>query len=491
MTTRVRHWLTGWTLRRRLVVSTVALLVVISAVIGVVSVVALRHSLIGRLDDELASASQRAADAPPRGEGDHVPLFPLGQGEGTLGARIDGTTLTAGYLDSNGHPQDVPTSDYDELTSLPVDGEPHSLSLGDLGDYRLVATHAETGEIVVTGLPLDAVQSTVYQLTAVIVGVAIVGIAIAAAAATLIIRLTLRPLRRVASTAAQVTGLELARGEVELPMRVPATDTDQRTEVGQVGAALDQLLGHVGDALRARQASESRVRKFVADASHELRTPLASIRGYAELTRRDRKELPPEIAHAIGRVESEATRMSALVDDLLLLARLDAGRPLERESVDLSRILVDAVSDAHAAGRRHRWELDLPEEPVYVVGDAQRLHQVVANLLANARTHTPPGTTVRISLATEANRAQLSVIDDGPGISADTMPEVFERFARGDSSRSRAAGGTGLGLAIVAAVVDAHDGAVTVRSRPGETRFDVQLPLVRSAADESVLATVH
>lgn len=489
MTSRVRHWLTGWTLRRRLVVSTVGLLVVISTVIGVVSVVALRHSLISRLDNELAAAAQRAADAPPTSNPkEGPPPFPLGQGEGTLTAHI-GLIVDAHYLDGSGDTVRVPTSDDDVLANVPTDGKPHSRSLGDLGDYRLIATELSDGDVLVTGLPLDPVQSTVYQLSAVIVGVSVVGILIAAAAATVIIRLTLRPLRRVASTARHVTNLELSRGEVTLPIRVPATDS--RTEVGQVGAALNQLLGHVGEALRARHASESRVRKFVADASHELRTPLASIRGYAELTRHDRRQLPADIAHSLGRVESEAMRMSALVDDLLLLARLDAGRPLERESVDLSRIVVDAASDAHAAGAGHHWQLDLPEQPVYVVGDAQRLHQVVANLLANARTHTPLGTTIRISLATTANQASLSVVDDGPGINPETMPDIFDRFARGDSSRSRAAGSTGLGLAIVAAVVDAHHGSVSVHSQPGATRFDVELPLNSSASDVPVLMAVN
>jgi two-component system OmpR family sensor kinase len=219
-----------------------------------------------------------------------------------------------------------------------------------------------------------------------------------------------------------------------------------------------------------------RVRQFVADASHELRTPLAAIRGYAELTRRGREKLPPDIAHALRRVESESNRMTELVDDLLLLARLDSGRPLEREKVDLSRLAVDAVGDAHVAGPDHRWLLDVPEDEVCVPGDAARLHQVLANLLANARTHTPPGTKVTTALTVDGDDAVLSVVDDGPGIAPEAQPEVFERFVRGDSSRSRAAGSTGLGLAIVAAVVDAHGGTVELDSRPGHTAFAVRLP---------------
>jgi two-component system OmpR family sensor kinase len=237
------------------------------------------------------------------------------------------------------------------------------------------------------------------------------------------------------------------------------------------------MLENISEALTARHRSETRVRQFVADASHELRTPLASIRGYAELTRRSREVAPPDIAHAMSRVESEAGRMTALVDDLLLLARLDAGRPLESAEVDLTRLAVDATSDAHAAGPRHRWQLDVPDEPVVVLGDGPRLHQVLTNLLANARTHTPPGTTVRISLRQQTNCAVLTVCDDGPGIPGELMPDVFERFSRGEQSRSRTAGSTGLGLAIVAAVVAAHHGRIVVESRPGDTVFTVELPI--------------
>jgi two-component system OmpR family sensor kinase len=240
------------------------------------------------------------------------------------------------------------------------------------------------------------------------------------------------------------------------------------------------MLGHVASALTARQASENKVRQFVADASHELRTPLAAIRGYAELTRRGDHELPDDVVHSLGRVESEATRMTSLVEDLLLLARLDEGRDLESDPLDLSRLLIDAVSDAHAAGPEHEWSLDMPEEPVLIDGDDARLHQVVANLLANARVHTPDGTDVVTAVSIEGEDAVITVTDDGPGIPEDLQPVLFERFARGDSSRSRAAGSTGLGLAIVAAVVEGHDGTVTVQSEPGRTQFRVTLPLSRA-----------
>lgn len=486
MTERLRRWFAGWTLRRRLVAASVCLLVIMSAIIGTVSVVALRRSLIGQLDDQLYSAAARAAEAPPSQgtEPTDLPpgrLFPTGQGEGTLTARIDdGVVEEAAVLDSSGEFQLVPESLHSALSAVPTDGHPRSQSLGELGDYRLIAAATVSGTIIVTGLPLDAAHDTIYQLSGVIAGIAVIGIAVTAIAAAVIIRLALRPLRRVASTAAQVTSLELSRGEVTLPMRMPPSDTDPRTEVGQVGTALNRLLGHVDDALQARHASESRVRQFVADASHELRTPLASIRGYAELTRRHRQPLAADVDHAIGRVESEAIRMTALVEDLLLLARLDAGRPLDRSHVDLSRIVLDATSDARAAGPDHRWQLALPHTPVLVTGDQQRLHQVVVNLLANARTHTPAGTTVDISLAIQGKSALLTVRDDGPGIPEVLVANVFQRFSRADTSRSRAAGSTGLGLAIVRAVVDAHHGSISAISDPGDTRFHVRLPLADS-----------
>jgi two-component system OmpR family sensor kinase len=299
---------------------------------------------------------------------------------------------------------------------------------------------------------------------------------LAGAVGAVTIRRTMQPLDRLAETAAKVAELPLDRGEVALSVRVSEVDTDPRTEVGKVGHALNRMLGHVADALTARQASESRVRQFVADASHELRTPLAAIRGYAELTRRSKEKVPPDIAFAMSRVESESARMTTLVEDLLLLARLDSGRQVVYEPVDLSRLVADAVADAHVAGPGHRWLLDVPAEPINVLGDSDQLHQVVINLLNNARTHTPPGTEVTTALSTSDSAVTLAITDDGPGIPGEVLPEVFERFARGDNSRSRAAGSTGLGLAIVAAVVGAHRGDVRVWSKPGQTEFQVRFP---------------
>lgn len=483
--TGLRRWLTGRSLRARLVAAVVALVAVVCVLIGGATTIALRHSLIRQLDQQLTTVSGRAGPPdgmrPANGGGPGSGnAFPRGQPVGTLTAIIDdGEVAWAATLpaDIDTEPQTVPIAQRTILADLPTDRQPHTRTLGELGDYRLVARQLPNDDVLVTGLPLAELEQTVWQMIGMAAGIATAGLLLAGSAGALIVRASLRPLRRVAATAGRVAELPLDRGEVALAVRVPAGDTDQRTEVGQVGAALNRMLGHVAAALAARQASETRVRQFVADASHELRTPLAAIRGYAELTRRGHDPVPPDIAHALRRIESEGTRMTALVDDLLLLARLDAGRPLAVEPVDLSALAVDAVSDAHVAGPDHRWRLDLPDRAVCVNGDPARLHQILANLLTNARTHTPSGTTVTTSLSTVGSDGiALTVLDDGPGIPEALQGEVFERFARGDTSRSRAVGSTGLGLAIVAAVVEAHRGTVSLTSRPGHTALTVRLP---------------
>ena len=480
-------------LRTKVVALVLGLLALLSAAVAVATDLALQRFLVGRLDNQLRTANGRTANAlqghgSPDGVGATRRELTLTdalnrQGPGALVARITAAgVVTAAVRTEVLDAVPVPPEDLPALAAVPVDGRVHAVHLdhlehGGQQDYRMLATRAPDGDISVTGLSTAGVDATVLRLGLIELAVTLAALALAAAAALGLLRLALRPLRRVAATARRVAELPLDRGEVALAERVPDADTDPRTEVGQVGAALNSLLGHVSKALQARQASESRVRQFVADASHELRTPLASIRGYAELSRRSPEPVPSDVAHAMRRVESEAVRMTSLVEDLLLLARLDSGRPLEHEPVDLSRLLVDAVGDAHAAGPEHRWHLDLPERPVFVTGDAARLHQVVTNLLSNGRTHTPAGTTVTARVTAQNGTAVIAVDDDGPGVSAALLPTVFERFARADTSRSRATGSTGLGLAIVSAVVHAHGGTVEVTSRPGRTSFLVRLPL--------------
>jgi two-component system OmpR family sensor kinase len=254
-------------------------------------------------------------------------------------------------------------------------------------------------------------------------------------------------------------------------------NTAPGTEVGRVTDAVNNMLAHVESALAERQQTETLLRQFVADASHELRTPLAIIRSHAEYAQMAGRELSPDVAEALSRINAESTRMGALVSDLLTLARLDSGRPLQFESVDLTRIVLDAALDARALDAEHDWQLDLPEREVTIDGDRNALHQVVVNLFANAVEHTPAGTRTTVALTLQGNEARLVVTDDGPGIEPHFLPHIFKRFVRADSARDHTSGESGLGLAIVDAIVGAHGGTISVTSEPGSTRFIVTLPI--------------
>ena len=255
---------------------------------------------------------------------------------------------------------------------------------------------------------------------------------------------------------------------------------DPTTEVDQVSVAFDHMLDHLRDALAVRDHTEDRLRRFVADASHELRTPLATIKAYSEYATRTDDGLPETATTAFARIDAAATRMTTLVDDLLLLARLDAGRPLAREPVDLTQMVLDAVDDARAAAPAHHWHLDLPEDPIEVHGDGERLHQVLANLLSNARKHTPDGTTVTTALSVSDAQVTLEVSDDGPGIPAEQQADLFDRFTRADPGRPSGHGSSGLGLAIARGIAVAHGGTLELSSRPGRTCFQMRIPIDRT-----------
>jgi two-component system OmpR family sensor kinase len=503
--TPFQRWLGRRTLRGRLIAGLLALLAVACAAIGLVTYVGLRHGLMSQLDQQVSAASTRYGNcleaAPdtdhsnggngqsqgpqPAGDSDHdndnVPGAPQGcgdqQGGQTFSAALDGGKVFYPTV-ANGHCH-LTQADLTALKTLKGATEPKTVSFSSLGPYQLMASPAKDGTTVITGLPLGPAQNILrdVELTeAIVFGATLI---LTGLLGTGFVRLSLRPLRRVAATATRVTELPLASGEVTLAERVP--DANPRTEVGQVGMAFNRMLGHVESALGRRAASEARLRRFAADASHELRTPLAAIRGYAELALRHPGPVPADIEHALQRVEAESERMSVLVDELLLLAQLDAGRPLAQEPVDLTRLAIDATSDARVAASGHRWLLELPDEPVMVRGDEHRLHQVLANLMSNAAKHTPKDTVVTVALAVgeASGTVELSVTDDGPGVPPELQPTLFERFVRGDSSRARGSGGaasTGLGLAIVDAVTAAHGGRVRLESRPGRTRFVITLP---------------
>ena len=529
-------------LRTRLVVGVLGLVLVMAAVMSAFSTVSLRHTLMARTDSQLMAAAQRAADKrhdltqearkaseeaaqegadkpgdQPDGAGgadggpgkEGVPpgLDAAGQSTGTLTLITPQTSSSgseaseaAAYIDKNGHYAAISKEDCRLLLSQATEDHPVTVHLHHLGSYRVVATRDETsGSTVITGLSLEGDKALIRTQLLIELAVALVGALVVALAGRTMVRSSLAPLERVARTAQRVASQPLERGEVSIEDRVEKADLDSSAEVGQVGGALNTLLGHVESALAARQRSETQVRQFVADASHELRTPLASIRGYTELIRREGADadLPEEATYALERVHSESVRMTALVEDLLLLARLDAGRELRREEVDLVGLLVDTVADARAAGPDHDWQLDLavleppadatPEEaedflpePPLVIGDEARLRQVVVNLLANARVHTPAGSHVTTTLAREGDTLIVRIHDDGPGIAPDVRDRLFERFARGDSSRERRTGSTGLGMSIALAIVQSHGGSIDVDSSTAPedhgTTFSVRLP---------------
>ncbi|MDQ0615854.1 two-component system OmpR family sensor kinase [Microbacterium sp. W4I4] len=483
-------------LQARLMAAVIGFVSLILVVVAIITSATLGNSLEQRLRDQLSSYSagikgwvtDTEALTSIRGTeltadrvltGRRVPL-------GLLLAVQPPNQSASGVTVSSDGLQSLSAGDLFELTqALRSDGSA-VVSLHSGGSYLVTISQTENGTIVVTGLSRAEIQGTLGDLFTVIALATLGGLLLLAITTALTISMGLRPLRAVAATATRVAGQPLDRGEVSITERVPEYEADPRTEVGRVGIALNTLLDHVDTSLAARQRNEERMRRFVADASHELRTPLASIRGYSELSLRalSQNQGPDTVADttsALERIQAQSLRMTRLVEDLLLLARLDEGQELVRGSVDLTQLAVEALSDAQPTALDHDWELDVPEQPVLLSGDAGRLHQVLANLLANARTHTPAGTTITLSLAVEAQSAVLRVHDDGPGIDPDVREELFARFARGDVSRARQSGGTGLGLAIAKAIVEGHGGSVDVTSAPGDTTFTVRLPVAPAA----------
>lgn len=382
----------------------------------------------------------------------------------------------------SGVSQTLTSADLERINTA-LDGRPSgTVTLDDFGSYLVVVQQAPNGVNVVTGLPRTEIQNQLTTLLTVIALATIGGLILLALTTAITIRVGLRPLRAVAATATRVANQPLDRGEVQITERVPASEADPRTETGLVGASLNTLLDHVNDSLASRQKNEERMRRFVADASHELRTPLSSIRGYSELSLRALKQQGGPAAiegttTSLERIQAQSLRMTSLVEDLLLLARLDEGRELVHGTVDLTQLALEGLSDARPTAADHHWNIEAPEEPIVIIGDAGRMHQVVANLLANARTHTPAGTSITLSVSREGDEAVLRVHDDGPGIDPGVRDELFARFARGDSSRARQTGGTGLGLAIAKAIVEGHGGHITVSSEPGDTTFTVRIPI--------------
>ena len=479
-----RRWWQPRSLRRQLAIGVCAVVSVAVLAVGAVAELSLRNEMIGLTNTQVANSLSafaysydKARFAPPAARMVELSDFP-GQPPGTVIALIrnDRAVFVTAFTD--GEPQGVPPDVVRDLEAVSWrSGEPRTVRLGGWGSHQVGSRDLGGGERLVSAVSLADANSTLAR-NAAIVGVLVLVALLAAAAATVIlVRNALRPLRRVAAIAGHVATLPLEAAEYRITARVGDRDTDPDTEVGVVGQTLNRMLDNVDTALTQRAEADRRVRQFITDASHELRTPLAAIRGYAELTRQDSEALPPMTEYALERIESESQRMSALVADLLLLSRLDEGHDLQIEHVDLCEVAADAVNDATVSAPDHHFVANLPAQPVWVYGDRARLQQVLANLLGNARVHTPAGVTVTTSVAAAiGGQVELTVSDDGPGIPEAIMPNLFGRFVRADSARSREMGCSGLGLAIVASIAEAHNGTVTAESRPGRTAFVVRLP---------------
>lgn len=470
------------TLRTRLLAGLLGLVAIGLVTANVVTYRALKVFLYDRLDQQLADAvtpladelqiGRRGARPGPDGvigiAGETIPT-------GTWAAAVSPEgTVTAALCVGCANPEAGPRPAFSrahlsERGPVSVDGASGSVR------FRMLVQPSAAGGLVLVAIPLREVEQTLGRLVAIEAAATLAVLAAVGLTARFLVRQGLRPLEDIGHTAGAIAAGDLSR-RVE-----PA---DERTEIGRLGAALNTMLGRIEASFDAHQESEQRLRRFIADASHELRTPLTSIRGYAELFRRGAAERPEDLAKAMRRIEQEAGRMGVLVEDMLLLARLDQGRPLERTAVDLSRVAADAVDDARAVDPERTITLEA-DGPAVVTGDDQRLRQVLANLLSNARQHTPAGSPVTVRVAAGPERAVVEVADRGPGLTPDQAARVFERFYRADGARARSQGGTGLGLAIVSAITEAHGGQVSLDTAPGEgARFRVEFPLARPPRNE-------
>ncbi|WP_217634135.1 sensor histidine kinase [Raineyella antarctica] len=495
-------------LTTKLVGVIVAILAAALLLFGATTVVVMRNNLSQRLDSEVQQAAMRALTYTRPSDHDEFdagrnPIDAPGQPARaiTLVADVTAGTAVGFYRSSDGAASALTSGDVQALadaglltpprsyaehpTSSGLVSTPRTVHLS-IGEYRVlpVPVPEQNGHayVLVAGLPTTSVEGPVAALALTELLGGLGALVVAGSIATIAVRRSLRPLERISQAATDVAALPLGSGAVDLAgQRVPADLARPGTEVGNVGHALNLMIDNVDDALSARARSEGQLRTFVADASHELRTPLAAVRGYTSMIRLT-EDLSPEGRTSLGRVESQADRMTGLVEDLLMLARLDEGRTPTFSNLDLSELAVEAVMDASAAGPDHTFTCHVPEEPMTVRGDGRQLAQVFANLLSNARKHTPAGTRVSTTVRRSADGwVEAVVADNGPGIAPEFLPHLFDRFARADSSRTAKEGSTGLGLAIVQAVVQAHGGTVSCQSRPGRTVFTVRLPAAQGA----------
>jgi two-component system OmpR family sensor kinase len=496
-----------WRLQTRLIVLAGLVLLLVGTGIGAASWLSVRTSLMSDLDAQLTSMTSHARSGGPGsgpGAGPRTDsasavdsalrfLFQPGVGDGAL-AVVDSGGGGEGLIAEAGlnRPRALSSDAIEALLAVEpgVSETSHeSVRVPGFGAYRVVAFD-DDGTTTVYGVPQGSVDAALDRTAWTTAFVVLIGVLITAGLMAVIIHRQLRDLRDVAHTAREVADLELSAGKPELALRVPSELAVPGTEVGDVGSAVNRMLDHVGTALDERYRGTEQMRRFVADASHELRTPIATIRGWADLTRPYRDDLPAEVTTSLAKIDSGAMRMSSLVDDLLLLARLEAGRqPTKEDTVDVSSMLVELVEDAHVVNPDHSLILDVPPEPLEVRGALDHVRRVVSIVLTNACVHTPPGTQVSVSAAsvrkpvagkTPSDVVAIRIGDDGPGIPPEIRDTVFDRFVRGDPSRTRRSGveggSSGLGLAIASGLVELMHGSITMSSSDDGTTFELRLP---------------
>ncbi|MEI6216037.1 MAG: ATP-binding protein [Actinomycetes bacterium] len=486
----LKHPLSKWSLRNRLILATLSLATVAILASDFAATTALRSFLVNQVDTQLNSIAggsllrldragidsftqQQAADSDTSSP--YTVLRPLrGVPTATTVTLLDTSGKILGQLggDLASISADNPFDGFTAAQVIKYKGLPFTyVSKKDQPEIRAIAKllPSELG-VAVISVSLDSVDRTLRELTILFFFISLLVLILIGIVSRWIIDLSLKPLNRVEATAEAIAGGDLSA-------RLPDVNPD--TEVGRLTTSLNRMLNRIEESFAIRIESESKLRRFVADASHELRTPLTAIRGFAELHRQGAVQGEEKTKELVQRIEKESVRMSSLVEDLLLLARLDQSRTLATEPVDMAQLISEVVASAEAAGPNHPISVLPIEDEIYVLGDNIRIHQAVANLLANARTHTPVGTPITVSVIQNETETLVTVGDAGPGLTSQDQERIFERFYRADPSRVRSSGeGSGLGLAIVSAVMQAHEGSVTVDSAPGTgARFTLHFPI--------------
>lgn len=468
----------GRSLAAVLMTTIIGFVTIMLIVVGLVSITVVNNNLNRGLDSQLITATQSIRLMPGHTAADI--LSNSYQPSGFLVVLYSPyTSVTGAIINRDRSISRLSEAQIEELAEVASSPDNHqnmfTAVITGHGEYRLTTGQTPAGQRVITGLPLDELRGAAASVITSIALITTVGLVLLAALIALIIRTALLPLRRTIRTTERVTQQPLGSAEVTISERVPVTESEVNSEAGKVAIAVNTMLEHVNASLTARARNEENMRHFVADASHELRTPLTAIRGYSELALRD-KDLSEQVHASLDRIQAQSLRMSKLVDDLLLLARLDEGTELSFGTVNIAQLLIETTADASAAYPTHNWKLEIPEGEVTIVADAARIQQLVLNLLANAAMHTPEDSEVTVSLKAEPENVLIKVHDNGPGISEEFLTQIFERFARADASRARSSGGSGLGLAISYAIAQAHFGKLEVESEPGNTCFTIILP---------------